>query len=101
MAGDTITVAAGQVAEVEFTVNVSQPNGPDIDPLFVASGANENGGNLFLVVSTSPIPQGVVLTPIADATGAARRMKTSSALQLARDHDANGRQVDRSSVRRR
>ena len=69
VAGDTITVAAGQVAEVEFTVTVSQPNGPDIDLLFVASGANENGGDLFLVVSTSPVPPGVVLTPIDDADG--------------------------------
>lgn len=69
VAGDTITAAAGQVAEVEFTVTVSQPNGPDIDLLFVASGVSENGGDLFLVVPTSPIPPGVPLTPIADADG--------------------------------
>lgn len=59
--GNPVTVAAGQVLEVEFTLRATAPNGDIIDLLFVAAGPGENQGDLFFVVSTAPIPLGVTL----------------------------------------
>ncbi|WP_299149523.1 Hint domain-containing protein [uncultured Tateyamaria sp.] len=58
-AGDPVTVGAGAVLEIEFTLTaVPVGGGPPIDLLFVAAGPGENQGDLTLVVSTAPLVPG-------------------------------------------
>ncbi|MEM7544951.1 MAG: Hint domain-containing protein [Pseudomonadota bacterium] len=57
--GDPVSFAAGQVLEVEFTLDaVPVGGGPTIQLLFVAIGPGENAGDLFLVVPTAPLVPG-------------------------------------------
>lgn len=57
--GNAVTVAAGAVLEVEFTLRATAPDGTTIDLLFVAAGPGENQGDLTMVVSTAPLVPGV------------------------------------------
>lgn len=57
--GDAVTVVAGAVLEVEFTLTATPVGGgASIDLLFVAAGPGENQGDLTLVVSTAPLDPG-------------------------------------------
>lgn len=54
--GDPVTIPAGQLLEVEWTLTATPQGGGDpIDMLFVAAGPSENGGDIMLVVTTAPL----------------------------------------------
>lgn len=57
--GNVVSLGAGAVLEVEFTLTATPVGGgAPIDLLFVAAGPGENQGDLTLVVSTAPLDPG-------------------------------------------
>ncbi|MEO1734048.1 MAG: Hint domain-containing protein [Pseudomonadota bacterium] len=68
--GNPVTVPAGAVLEVEFTLTVvPEGGGASIDLLFVAAGPGENKGDIIMVVSTAPLQPGVVYNIVGDQDG--------------------------------
>lgn len=58
--GNPVTIPAGVVLEVEWTLTATPVGGGDpIDLLFVAAGPSENAGDLTMVVSTATLTPGL------------------------------------------